>query len=78
MRARIRRLGISQGVVIPKGLLEQAGFAIDCPIEMTVDGASIVLRKIGVPAREGWAEDAASLAAEDEDLLWLDADLGAR
>ena len=77
MRTTIRRLGNSQGVSIPRSVLDEAGFAIDSPIEMTVDADSIVLRKIAVHPREGWSEDAASLVDEAEDGLWLGADLDA-
>ena len=77
MRTTIRRLGNSQGVSIPRSVLDEAGFAIDSPIEMTVDAGSIVLRKIAVHPREGWSEDAASLVDEAEDGLWLGADLDA-
>jgi antitoxin MazE len=75
MRTAIRRLGNSQGVTIPRSLLDEAGLAVDSPIEMTVDGSLIVIRKIASHPREGWAEDAASLADAAEDQEWLEADL---
>jgi antitoxin MazE len=75
MRSAIRRLGNSQGVSIPKSILDEAGLAIDSPIEITVDGASIVLRKVPNHPREGWAADAALVTYEVEDREWLDADL---
>jgi antitoxin MazE len=75
MRTTIRRLGNSQGVSIPRNILDEVGFAIDSAIEMTVDGSSIVLRKIAVHPRDGWAEDAALVDDGAEDKEWLDADL---
>jgi antitoxin MazE len=75
MRTTIRRLGNSQGVSIPRSILGEAGFAIDSPVEMTVDGSSIVLCKIAVLPCEGWADDAALVAAGPEDKERLDADL---
>ena len=75
MRTTIRRLGNSQGVSIPRSILDEAGFAIDSPVEMTVDGSSIVLRKIAVHPREGWADDAALVDDGPEDQEWLDVDL---
>ena len=75
MKTVIRRLGNSQGVSIPKRVLDEAGIAIDAPIEMTVDGASIVLRKIAVHPRDGWANDAALVVDGPEDHEWLEADL---
>ncbi len=75
MRSVIRRLGNSQGVSIPKSVLEEAGLTINSPIEIAVDGATIVLRKLAVHPREGWAADAALVTYEDEDREWLEADL---
>jgi antitoxin MazE len=75
MRTTIRRLGNSQGVSIPRSILDEAGFAIDSSVEMTVDGSSIVLRKVAVHPREGWADDAALVDDGPEDQEWLDADL---
>lgn len=75
MKTAIRRLGNSQGVTIPRSILDEAGLAIDSPIEMTVDGSLIVIRKIKSHPRDGWAEDAASLADDAEDQEWLEADL---
>ncbi|MGD0471806.1 MAG: AbrB/MazE/SpoVT family DNA-binding domain-containing protein [Candidatus Velthaea sp.] len=77
MRTTIRRLGNSQGVSIPRNILDEAGFAIDSPVEMTVDGSSIILRKIAVHPREGWADDAASVVDGAEERDWLEADLDA-
>ena len=78
MRSVIRRLGNSQGVSIPRSILDEAGLAIDSPIEITVDGATIVLRKLTVHPREGWAADAELVTDDVEDREWLAADLDAR
>ncbi len=75
MRRMIRRLGNSQGVSIPKSVLDEAGLSIDAPVEMVVDGASIILRKVAISPRDGWAEDAALLSDDAHDHAWLDADL---
>jgi antitoxin MazE len=55
VKTAIRRLGNSQGVTIPRSILDEAGLAIDSPIEMTVDGSLIVIRKIESHPRERWA-----------------------
>jgi len=78
VRSVIRRLGKSQGVSIPKSLLEQAGLSVDAPIETSVDGNSIVLRRLDVHSRTGWAEGAATLIDGEEDREWLEADLDPR
>jgi antitoxin MazE len=77
MRSVIRRLGNSQGVSIPKSILDEAGLAIDSPIEIVVDGTSIVLRKVAVHPRDGWAADAALVTYDVEDRDWLEAELDA-
>jgi antitoxin MazE len=78
MRAVIRRLGNSQGVSIPKTVLDEAGLAIDAQVEMTVEGTSIVLRKIAGHPRDGWADDAALVTDGPQDREWLEADLDPR
>ena len=75
IRSVIRRLGNSQGESIPRSILDEAGLAIDSPIEITVDGGTIVLRKLPVHPREGWAADAALETETAEDREWLEADL---
>jgi antitoxin MazE len=77
MRTTIRRLGNSQGVTIPRSVLDEAGFGVDSAVDMTVDGSAIVLRKVANRPREGWAEAAASIANEPADQEWLDADIDA-
>jgi antitoxin MazE len=75
MKTVIRRLGNSQGVSIPKNVLDEAGLAVDAPVEMVVEGTSIVLRKIVGHPREGWADDAALVTDCAQDREWLEADL---
>ena len=52
--------------------------SINSPIEMTVDGAAIVLRKLETYPREGWAEDAALVTDDIEDQEWLNADIDSK
>jgi antitoxin MazE len=75
MKTTIRRLGNSQGVTIPRSVLTEVGFAVDCAVEMVVEGAAIVIRKASTQPREGWAEAAESIGAEPADREWLEADL---
>ncbi|HLU82971.1 MAG TPA: AbrB/MazE/SpoVT family DNA-binding domain-containing protein [Trueperaceae bacterium] len=69
MRSRIVRIGNSQGVRIPKPLLEQAGLGDD--IEMKVVGQTIVIEAVAL-ARQGWSSAFAEMAAAGDDAL-LDA-----
>jgi antitoxin MazE len=77
MRSIVRRLGNSQGVSIPRSILDEAGLSIDSPIDITVDGGAIVLRKLAIHPRDGWAADAALESHDVDDHEWLDADLDA-
>jgi antitoxin MazE len=69
MLAKIRRLGNSQGILIPKPLLQQIGL-ID-QAEMRVEGDALVLRRPKAAPRTGWAEASRALAAVGDDALVL-------
>ncbi len=69
MLTTIRRLGNSQGILIPKPLLLQVGLADQA--EMRVEGDALVLRKPKAAPRTGWAEAAKALAAACDDALVL-------
>ena len=66
IKARIVAIGNSQGIRIPKPLLEQAGLAGE--VELHAEDGRIV---IGAArrARRGWAEAAARLHTRGEDGL---------
>ncbi len=67
MRARIVRIGNSQGVRLPKLLIEQAGLAED--VELRAEAGQIVIAASRSP-RAGWAEAAkAAHAAGDDRVL---------
>jgi len=54
----IRRIGNSQGIVIPKPVLAQLGLTGETEAEMTIEGGALVLRRPASLARQGWAEAA--------------------
>ena len=66
MKTRIVAIGNSQGIRIPKLLLEQAGLEGD--VELRAEHGRIVVTAIR-RARAGWAEAAAQLHARGEDGL---------
>lgn len=69
MKVTIRRMGNSQGVIIPKPILLQVG--LEGEAEMVVEKGAIVLRKPASAARAGWAEASRALAdAGDDALAW--------
>jgi antitoxin MazE len=66
-------MGNSSGVIIPKSLLGVIGARQGDPVEMRVEGASLIITAVDRPPREGWAEAARNLAAAGDDaLLWPD------
>jgi antitoxin MazE len=69
MLTTIRRLGNSQGILIPKPLLQQVGLVDQA--EMCVEGNALVLRRPKAAPRAGWAEECKTLAAAGDDVLAL-------
>lgn len=71
MRTSIRKVGNSQGIIIPKALLDQLGF--DREAEMSVEDEALVIRKPNAKPRAGWAEASRRLArAQDDVPVWPD------
>ena len=69
MKTAIRRLGNSQGVIIPKLLLAQAG--LEDEAEMVVEKGCIVLRRPQTKVRDGWALASRKIAGTGDDaLVW--------
>ncbi len=69
MLTTIRKMGNSQGVLIPKPLLQQVGLADQA--EMRVEGDALVLRRPKTAPRTGWAEASRRLAEAGDDALVL-------
>lgn len=67
---RIIKIGNSQGIRIPKLLLEQLGFPEQVTLEATPDGA-LVMRPART-SREGWQEAFRHMAARGDDALLPD------
>ena len=61
MKTKIVRIGNSQGVRIPKALLEEAGLATE--VELRVTARGLVLEPTGA-VRSGWAKAAEAMAAD--------------
>jgi antitoxin MazE len=69
MHVNIRRVGNSQGVVIPKPVLTQLGLSGETGVEMTIENDALVLRRPANPVRTGWAEAARKIAETGDDTL---------
>ena len=69
MEVAIRKMGNSQGILIPKPILAQIG--LEGSADLQVRDGVIEIRPIHRNPREGWADDARRLAAEGSDaLVW--------
>ena len=76
MSAKLRNIGHSRGVIIPKALIEQAGLEGHELTFIPLDGGLLI--KPVKKAREGWAEQIATLVkahGHDVDEEWLDSTL---
>jgi antitoxin MazE len=69
MQVSVRKMGNSQGILIPKPILNQLG--LTHVADLQVNGDVIEIRCVKRPARDGWAADSARLAAAGDDgLQW--------
>lgn len=66
MKAQIIQIGNSQGIRIPKVMLEESGISGEVDVELHPDG--ILIRNAQKP-RAGWDEAFKTLAENDEELL---------
>jgi len=66
MRARVVKIGNSQGIRIPKPLLEQTGIMDD--VELEVDKNQIIIRPVANP-RADWGDAFKSMSAKCDDAL---------
>lgn len=70
MKTSIRKMGNSQGVLIPKLFLTQVGMEVG-EVDIEIENDVIVIRKLKQKSREGWAKASKKLAARDDDkLVW--------
>ena len=63
MRAKIRQIGNSKGVIIPASFLTEAGLHNE--VEMSLDNQSIIIAPVKKELRKGWFDSYD--AAGDED-----------
>ena len=62
MKIAIRRMGNSQGVIIPNALLAEIGAKTGDALDMKVERGKIVIAPFKRKARHGWAEASKALA----------------
>jgi len=66
MRTRIIKIGNSQGIRIPKPLIEEAG--LENEVDITVHDNSLIISPTSHP-REGWAEAFKEMRDRGDDSL---------
>jgi antitoxin MazE len=71
LKTRLSRIGNSQGIRIPKIIIERLGFGEEVELEVQAD--QLVVRAVHTP-RAGWDEQFKAMAAAGDDQL-LDADV---
>ena len=73
MQTSLRKMGNSTGMIVPKALLSELGVAAGASIDLRIENGKLVADPIRNP-REGWAEDAARIAAfplTEEEADWM-------
>ena len=67
----IRRMGNSNGVLLPKAILSDLGLQVGDSLSLVLENGRIVLTPVVSAPRAGWAEAAKEIAAADDDqLVW--------
>jgi antitoxin MazE len=68
MKTRIVRIGNSQGLRLPRPLLEAAGLEQDAEVEIESRPGELVIRPVA-GVRAGWDAAFAAMAAQGDDAL---------
>lgn len=73
MRTKLRKMGNSTGVIIPRAILTQIGVEAGDKLDLSLDDGRIVLTPAKQYPRAGWADAARRIAeAGDDALVWPD------
>lgn len=73
MQIKLRAVGHSAGVVLPKDLLNQLNVEIGQLLAVTVEDGALVMRRSTNDQEGAWAEAAKKLASTSEIKPWEDA-----
>ena len=66
MKVKLTRIGNSQGIRLPKTVIQQAGLTPE--LELEVGDGQVVLRPAGKP-RQNWEQEARACHAANEDAF---------
>jgi len=78
MTSKVRKIGNSAGIILPKPVLAALGVSEGAAVEFVYEPGKVTIVPVKRQVREGWAEDFEALAKEgltEEDREWLEADL---
>ncbi len=67
MHVSIRKMGNSQGVLIPKPILAQVG--LEAVADLRINNGVIEIRPLKRNPREDWAKDSQRIAVAGDDVL---------
>ncbi len=71
MRAPIRRMGNSAGIILPKPVLTELGVQAGDDLSLTLEKGRVVLVPTKAHPRVGWAEAAKAIGdCGDDTLVW--------
>ena len=66
MKSQIRKMGNSQGVLIPKPLLDEIGVRAGDPVDLRIKKGRLVIAPGRAGPRAGWAADSRALVETGE------------
>ena len=69
MRAPVRKMGNSSGVILPKPILTQLGVEAGDDLDLSLDEGRIVLAPTKRHPRAGWADASKRIAEAGDDAL---------
>lgn len=69
MRTSIIKIGNSNGIIIPSGVLKTLGLSEKSVVTMHLDPEGITIKK--ALARHGWAEAAKRMRSNEDDMLLI-------
>jgi antitoxin MazE len=73
MKTALRKMGNSEGVIIPKRILSEIGIRAPDQLDVSVKKGVIVLTPVARDPRAGWAEESKAIHdAGDDKLVWPD------
>jgi antitoxin MazE len=71
MRASVRRMGNSAGIILPKPVLAELGVAAGDDLSLTLETGRVILTPAKAHPRSGWAEASIAIAESGDDgLVW--------